>query len=325
MATIQQLAARQRNQIGATDEANLQSIARAYGMMNDRLKGDVDALMLAIQDLDNPTGAEIKRLPQYKRLTRRMSDELDRFESYLEVAIGAAALAAIGMGLAHSAELVKLAGTFTSLDSGAITPLLNYLRQDGPLYARLKLITTGTLDRVIEQIISGVGQGFNPQKIARLIQDAFGGGLTDSLRWMRTIQLYSYRDSARANYIASGVVDKWQWIAELDDITCMSCVVENGTLHDLDEQMDSHYNCRCVAVPYIEGLSPTEQTGIEWFNSLSEEQQSAQMGKEYYSAYKDGLFKIEDMTKPVSNEIFGTMNSVTPLWELLGGEPPNRK
>jgi hypothetical protein len=317
MATIQQLAARQRNQIGAVDEANLQSIARAYGMMNDRLKGDVDALMLAIQDLDNPTGAEIKRLPQYKRLTRRMNDELDRFESYLEVAIGAAALAAIGMGLAHSAELVKLAGTFTSLDSGAITPLLNYLRQDGPLYARLKLITTGTLDRVIEQIISGVGQGFNPQKIARLIQDAFGGGLTDALRNMRTVQLWSYRDSAKANYTAAGIT-QWQWWAELDDVCCMSCVSQHGSIHDMSETLDDHYNGRCAMLPYIEGLSPTEQTGQAWFDSLSEQEQRKLMGPGKLEAYKAGQFTFDKLSKQVDNDVYGTMRTEAPLIDLIG-------
>jgi hypothetical protein len=317
MATIQQLAARQRSQIGATDEANLQSIARAYGMMNDRLKGDVDALMLAIQDLDNPTGAEIKRLPQYKRLTRRMSDELDRFESYLEVAIGAAALAAIGMGLAHSAELVKLAGAFTSLDSGAITPLLNYLRQDGPLYARLKLITTGTLDRVIEQIISGVGQGFNPQKIARLIQDAFGGGLTDALRNMRTVQLWSYRDSAKANYTAAGIT-QWVWWAELDDVCCMSCVSQHGSIHDMSETLDDHYNGRCAMLPYIEGLSPTEQTGQAWFDGLSEQEQRKLMGPGKLEAYKAGQFTFDKLSKQVDNQVYQTMRVETPLQDLIG-------
>jgi SPP1 gp7 family putative phage head morphogenesis protein len=318
MATIQQLAARQRNQIGAVDEANLQSIARAYGMMNDRLKGDVDALMLAIQDLDNPTGAEIKRLPQYKRLTRRMNDELDRFESYLEVAIGAAALAAIGMGLAHSAELVKLAGTFTSLDSGAITPLLNYLRQDGPLYARLKLITTGTLDKVIEQIISGVGQGFNPQKIARLIQDAFGGGLTDALRNMRTIQIYSYRDSARANYMASGVVTGWVWYSELDELVCEACAAEHGTVHSLDESLNGHYNCRCTAIPYIEGLSEPEPTGKDWFDNLTEAQQEEFMGKSKLDAYNAGKFEFSQLGRNTPNDVYGEMRTVTPLKDLLG-------
>jgi hypothetical protein len=317
MATITQLAARQRNIIGAVDEANLQAIARAYGIMYDRLRGDVDALMLAIADMDNPTGAEIKRLPQYKRLTRRMEDELDRFESYLEVAIGAAALAAIGLGLQHSAELVRLAGSFNSLEASVMTPLLNYLRQDGPLYARLKLITTGTIDRVVEQIISGVGQGFNPQKIARLIQDAFGGGLTDALRNMRTVQLWSYRDSARANYTAAGIT-QWVWWAELDDVCCMSCVSQHGSIHDMSETLDDHYNGRCAMLPYIEGLSPTEQTGQAWFDGLSEQEQSKLMGPGKLEAYKAGKFTFDKLSKQVDNEVYGSMKTEAPLIDLIG-------
>lgn len=314
---------RQRKALDAEDAKNLEAIARAYGLMWDRLEGDTDALVWAIERLDNPTAAEIKRLPEYRRLIRRSEEELDRFNSYLEISIGAAALAAIGLGLEHSQALVRAAGVkFTGLDASVMKPLLDYLREDGPLYARLKLITDGTVDKVVASIIEGVASGYNPQKIARAIQDAFGGGLTDAMRNMRTVQLYSYRDSARANYTASNVVEKWQWWAELDDLTCMSCVAEHGSLHDLDKQMDSHYNCRCAAVPYIEGLSEGTQSGADWFNGLSEEQQAAQMGKEYHSAYKDGAFTLEDMIKPTNNDVYGTMNQVTPLWELLGAEPP---
>lgn len=317
------LAQRQRKELEEIDDANLEAIARAYSIMWDRLQGDTDALMFAIEELDDPSQSEIKQLPEYKRLMRRTEEELDRFNTYLAIAIGAAALAAITLGMQHSQALVAASGVnFAGLDASVMKPLLDYLREDGPLYQRLALITDGTIDRVIASIMDGVASGFNPQKIARGIQDAFGGGLTDALRNMRTVQLYSYRDAARANYMASGVVEKWQWWAELDGLTCMSCIAEHGTLHDLNEQLAGHYNCRCAAVPYIEGLSEPVQSGADWFNSLSDEQQAAQMGKEYHAAYKDGAFTLNDMIKPVENEIYGKMNQVTPLWELLGAEPP---
>jgi len=316
-----QLAKKQRDEISRADEANLQAIARAYAVMYDRLQGDVDALMLAIEQLDEPTIAEVKRLPQYKRLMERAERELDRFEIYLETVIGSAALAAIGLGLAHSEALVNaVSGGFTGLSSAAMKPLLEYLKPDGPLYKRLELLTGGTVDKVIQAIVDGVGQGFNPRKIADMIQDAFGGGLTDALRNTRTVQLYSYRDSARANYMATdGLVTGWIWWAELDDICCMSCVAQHGTIHYLDEQLDDHYNGRCAALPYIPGLSdePSE-LGKAWFEGLSEQEQRAMMGNSKWEAWQAGKFEFSKLSQEHENEVYGKMRSEASLISLIG-------
>ena len=328
MPTPIELAKRQKELLAKVDAANLERVSQAYQLMYSRLSGDVEALRLAIEAMDKPTSAMIRKLSQYKDLVRKAERELTRFTAYLETVIDRASFEAIQLGLRDSEALIKAAGITARLQGiapNAMREALRYLAEDGKLYKRLQLLTGATVDKVSQAIFEGIGAGWNPRRIASAIQDAFGGGLTDALRWTRTTQLYSYRDSARANYISSGVVDKWVWWAELDELTCMSCIAEHGSTHDLDEQMDSHFNCRCAAIPYIEGLTEIEQTGDEWFNSLSEEQQAATMGRDYHSAYKDGAFTIEDMIKPTENEVFGTMNTVTPLWELLGSEPPYRK
>src|SRR3990167_7289522 len=95
------LVRRQRREIERIDTANLEQIARAYAVMYGRLEGDVDALMLAVAKLENPTVQEVRRLPQYRRLIRDGEDELEDFTRYLETGIDAAALAAITLGLGH--------------------------------------------------------------------------------------------------------------------------------------------------------------------------------------------------------------------------------
>lgn len=317
-----QLARRQRSEIDAADEANLNRIADAYALMYDRLQGDIDALVLAIQQTDMPpTVAEIKRMPQYQRLIRNMTRELDKFSAYLETAIGTAALAAIGLGLAHSEALVNsvTGGGFTGLDTAAMRSLLEYLKQDGPLYRRLAELTGSTIDSVVSTILDGVGAGFNPRKIASQIQDAFGGGLTDALRNMRTVQLYAYRDSARANYMATdGIVTKWIWWAELDMDVCMSCAAQHGTLHDLTETLNDHYNGRCAALPYIEGFENPNQNGQEWFDNLSEAEQKSLMGPSKWEAYKGGRFEFSQLSQEQDNEVYGKMRTEASLKSLLG-------
>lgn len=322
MPTITQLAQSQRKQISDADAANLEALARAYSLMYSDLEGDVDSLMLAIEKLDKPSQAEIKALPQYKRLIRNAERELDDFTKYLETTVGTAAIAAIGLGLAHSEALVNTAtgGGFSGLDTGAMRSLLNFLRKDGPLYARLKLITDSTIDKVVKSILDGVASGFNPRVIASNIQDAFGGGLTDALRNTRTVQIKSYQESARANYIATnGLVTGWVWFANLSGEPCLSCVAMHGTEHTLDEVLDDHYNGECAALPLIPDLgNPVEQTGQAWFDSLDETRQRALMGDSKYEAYSAGKFEFSALSNQQNNDIFGTMRTETSLKDLLG-------
>lgn len=321
MSEITTLATRQSRQRARADEAALDAISRAYANMYDGLEGDIDALILAVGKLNNPTRAQVEALPQYKRLVRNAEDELDDFTTYLKTAIGAAGLAAIALGLKHSQALVKVAGAeFAGLQPSAMRSLLEYLRKDGPLYARLDLITTSTVDGVIDAIVSGVGQGFNPRKIADLIQDAFGGGLTDALRNMRTVQIKAYQDSARANYMASdGIVTGWVWFANLTGNPCMSCVAMHGTEHGLDETLDDHYNGECTALPLIpEFGNPIEQSGKDWFDGLSEQEQRGLMGNGKYEAYKGNKFSFDALSNKQDNDIFGTMRTETSLKDLIG-------
>lgn len=321
MSAVTDLAARQRKEIDKADEANLQAVADAYALMYDRMQGDIDSFLRALEELDQPTQAEIKQLPEYKRLIRRANDELDRFTAFLETVIGTAAIAAIGLGLAHSEALVNVSigGGFSGLDSGAMRQLLQYLAPDGPLYARLAELTGATVDSVVQAIIDGVASGLNPRTIASQIQSAFGGGLTDALRNTRTVQLYSYRDSARANYMASGgIVTGWIWWAELDADVCLSCVAQHGTVHPLDESLEDHYNGRCSALPYIEGIIEPEQTGQEWFEALPEAQQRGMMGDSKYQAWKDNKFEFSQLSQAHENEVYGTMRSEASLVSLLG-------
>ena len=323
MSQLITIAKRQRKERAAADDAALEAIGNAYANMYDGLEGDIDALTLAIEDLDNPTRQEVEALPQYKRLIRNAEDELEDFTIYLKTAIVAAGIAAMELGLAHSAELINLSGAgFVSVSPSVMRSLLDFLQKGGPLYERLDMITTATIESVIDAIMSGIGAGFNPRKTANLIQDAFGGGLTDALRNMRTIQIKAYQESARANYIASdGIVTGWVWYANLDGDPCMSCIVMHGSEHPLDESLDDHYNGECAALPLIpEFGNPVEQTGQSWFDGLSDSRQRELMGKGKHEAYKAGKFEFSALSNRQDHDIFGTMRTETALKDLIPGE-----
>lgn len=320
---ITDTATKQKKELSTSVDTFAAQVEDAYALMYERLQGEIEAFTLAVEAMENPTAAQIKQLPQYKRLVSRAEKELDRFTVYLETVIVAAGTAGVSLGLNHSAALVNaMAGGFTSIKPAAMTPLLSYLDEAGALFARLRELTGSTVGKVVQAIIDGVGSGFNPRKIASLIQDAFGGGLTDALRNVRTVQIYSYRESARANYLSSdGIVTGWVWFAELDVNTCMSCVAQHGTIYPLEETLNDHYNGRCAALPYIpEFGNPIEQTGQAWFDGLPEAQQRDMMGAGKFEAYNAGEFEFSQLSKEQENDVYGKMRTETPLKDLVKGK-----
>ena len=92
-------------------------------------------------------------------------------------------------------------------------------------------------------------------------------------------------------------------------------------MHDLDEPLDGHYNCRCAPIPVtILNPNPERQTGIEWFKGLSEEKQKSILGPGKFDAWKAGKFKLEQLAKQVENEDYGTMRVEAALKDLIGEE-----
>ncbi len=324
---IDQVAERLRKNQERAEAAELQRLINAYRKIIANTTDLRDALILEIAGMEEPTPAKVLRLQRYKRLIQETEAELSKYETYVRIGIGTAADNAIRDGQVDARTLVRLtAGEqgitagFRTLPPETIRALLYFLDPDGPLYKRLALLPGYTSQQVADAIINGVGLGRNPKAIAREITRAFGMGLTDSMRMMRTVQIWSYREANRASYLAnSDVVKGWQWMARLDGSVCCSCAAMHGSIHKLDEPLNDHHNGRCAMLPIvIGGKAPLEGTGKDWFDNLSEAEQRAIMGGGRLDAYKAGRFDFSQLSTERMNEIYGAMRSEATLKELVG-------
>ena len=324
---IIKLIAQQKAKLDKQDAEYIARLVDAYKTIYARLQGDIDALLLSIEKAGVTSRGQIIRLSQYKRLMEDLERELVKYSGYVEVEIGAAARASMAMASADSKALMQqlLAGGIGAdavkiLYPEAIEKLLGYLNPEGALFKKLGGLGKYTAQQVADAIIAGVGIGKNPMTIASAITDAFGMALTDSMRMMRTVQLYSYREASRANYIAnSDVVKGWVWFSELDESTCSMCIAEHGTFHELDEVLDGHHNCRCTMLPVTYSMdNPVDKDGITWFNEQSDATQKNILGSGKFDAYKEGKFELPDLIGHVNNDVYGSMISEVPLKDLIG-------
>jgi hypothetical protein len=322
------LATRYRDALDRQDMAALSRIVNAYQGMVQRLSGEIDALSLEVAAMDAPGVGKVMRLARYRRLMAEANDELERYSAWLNTEIGTIARGMVSRGLDESSALMRaavggdkaIAALFRNLPPETVEQLLGFLDPAGPLYKRLQLLAPSAADHLSRTILESVALGRNPRAWAAEVTRAFGVALSDSLRMARTVQLYSYREASRANYVANNnVVRGWVWFARLDSSTCMSCVAMHGTEHGLDEVLDDHHNGRCTQVPItiLDRNNPVEQSGQDWFNAQDEATQKAMMGAGKYDAWKDGAFDLGQLTAQHEDDVYGLMRTETALKDLI--------
>ena len=322
-AAAQYRAALARNERGAQ-----MRLINAYKSLSERLQSKIDALLLEIGD--GPiTRGQLVRMERYQALLRQAAEELASYQALTRAELEAIAQYGIASGARDARNYLSITATgtpgiaaqFNTLPKGTIETLLGFLDTEGPLYARLKLMAPTYADLISKTILDSVGLGYNPRKTARMLNSALGMPLTDSLRMMRTVQLWSYREANRATYLANAdLLDGWIWYAELDDAVCMSCVAQHGTVHPLDEPLDDHHNGRCAPIPLVKGFDALAQPGDgeKWFTSQSETAQRAQMGRGKFDAWQAGKFEFSALSTQKPDDVYGQMRVEAVLKDLLG-------
>lgn len=320
------LAQQFKDALEAQDEIALQRIIDAYGRIYRTLQDKIDALLIEISTMENPTRAGVSKLIRFKALISQVTDEIEQFQGYLRTEILAASELSYITGEEQSQQLVEallqqagIQAQFNNLPANSFESMLSFLQPDSPLYKRILLLAETSAEYVRDTLLEAVALGYNPRKTAQLIRDAFGRGLTDALRMARTAQLWASREAARANYLNNAdIIKGWVWFASLDDTVCASCVAMHGTIHDLDEPLNDHHNGRCAMLPYIpEFGNPVEQTGEDWFKAQNAGRQAAILGKGKYKAWTDGLFEFSQLSTEKENDVYGMMRVETPLNDLV--------
>lgn len=326
---------RMRKQLDSQDAKVIKRLVAAYGQSYKRLKPEIDALTEYMAANPKMTAAQIKKSAAYRNLIRETERELGDYSAYLKTEAQAAADQAGRSGLS-SGRLLMIVALAAALGIGvkdipaatvkqappdALAFLADYLRKDGPLWSKINALSGFHAEQIAQGIIERVGLGINPRDIGEWITDAYGMGLTDSLRIARTVQLYSYRQAQNAAQIANAdVLQGVVWCAELGDgRACLSCVAQHGTVYPVGTICDDHHLGRCNMLPLVIGAdNPITQTGEDWFMSQPESAQAEMMGPGKYTAWKEGKFEFSQLSTTHEDDVYGTMRVEASLKSLLG-------
>jgi hypothetical protein len=326
------------------ERAQAMRFVNAYGQIYTDLQGMIEALTVELAGMDEPKAWQVARLARWKELRQQIVEQIDRYGAFVDTELRTAIERQIALGLQH-AEQLTLAGipqpmgaaissVWNRLPAEAVLRMIGFLAPASPLHqALVEQLGEAVAAGVEKALLQGIALGYNPRKVASMISRELGQGLTWALRTARTAQLWAYREATRAAYVAnSDIVEGWIWHAKLGDgRTCISCIVQHGTLHPITETLNDHHNGRCAMVPQtvswetlgFEGLPDTRVTvppGRDWFETLSDGEQRRIMGKAKWDAWKAGQIAWDDLSAEHEDEVYGTMRVEASLRTLLGDD-----
>lgn len=205
-------------------------------------------------------------------------------------------------------------------------------RTTGDITSRLAPVSDETAAAVRAELVRGIAVGENPRRTAaRMVERTerrFNGGLNRALNIARTEMLDAHRAAAEVEQAAQAeVLAGWVWLCTLDTRTCVSCLVQHGQLHELDEAgPHDHPQGRCARMPKTKtwrelGIDLDEPADVvpdarAWFDALTEDEQRAILGPTRYRLLTSGEVSWEDLSQRRENAGWRPSYAVTPVRDL---------
>jgi SPP1 gp7 family putative phage head morphogenesis protein len=235
---------------------------------------------------------------------------------------------------AGNKQLGTVATEWNKLQTEAMEAFAGFAGDGSPLKKVFRKIGPDTAKDMAKVLFNGIGLGKNPMQTGRELRQAASISSIKAQTIARTETIRAYRETQHLSLNENeDVLEGWVWTASKSERSCASCLAMDGTFHKLEERMNSHPNCRCVAVPLTKGIEQVTgrkglgetrvelgETGTEWFKKQGTEAQDFILGPKGGRAYRKGDVKLENFVAKVHDEQWGTYFTRRPLkFALQGG------
>lgn len=262
MSRIDAVLARFRQRIFDREATTIQRLTDSWLAVERALEPQMTALAYEIEQLRAGgqviTQGKLVRLERYKALMAQARAEVEKYTAMTAGEIAQGQRAYWNDGFEYMDESMRLLLTtpqgialpFNRVPTEAVETTIGLSGDGTPLGELLMRDYPETALKATETLVQGMAQGWNPRKTARALADAFAGNFQRALVVARTEQLRAFREVTAQTFARNAdVLDGWYWSSALSATTCPICWGLHGSLHPVSEKMESHVNCRCVAVP----------------------------------------------------------------------------
>ena len=317
-----------RRGIEAKELAMLNQMADKWLMIERRLDADITALALELQKLKDEGKivgeSVVLKSHRYKELREQMEREIAKYNR--DYAVGMiegqqVEYAKAGIEAAKAAmrsQMGTIGYNFNLINIDAVMSMIGFAGNGSPLYTLLQKDYGDAVTGLTNALINGITRGYGPVKTAREMANGFGMGLDRAILIARTETIRSYRTATTEQYRASGAVTGFRRLV-WKPTACLGCLLRDGEFFETEDELSDHPAGKCSSVSSIRGVKDVQwETGKQWFNKLSPEEQSAKMGPEKYQLWKDGQFKLDDLSKLQYSSVWGSSPRVASIGELIG-------
>lgn len=288
----------------ALDAFHIQTLAAIQPAL-DRLYQQMTDALTRGEQIDVAWLMQANRLELIKKL---ISGQIDQYGALALATTGRLQQDGVQLGLDAALAMLNatrppgIAWSFGIPSVKAIQRLVGATQAGSPLAKLFRGFGTEAAQLVERALITGVTLGWNPRRVAPLVKEALGVSRNRALTTSRQEMLRCYKGAACETYRANeDVLEQWRWTCSLQSRTCAACLMMDGTLHNLDEDLESHVQCRCAPVPVTKPWSailgrddipdtrPRFESGADWFDRQSTAVQRQVLGsKAAYDLYKSG-------------------------------------
>lgn len=312
----------------AREDAQLERLTRGWLRIERRLADKMELLAFQILEAqrsgDVITEQLIRRMTRYQELQAQMKERILAFvdgEATADIAREQRIFASLGLEAAQGVIADNFIGiavpNFNRLPVEAFESLFGMLGDGSPLNTLLREAYPDALDGVITGLLDGVARGLGPVQVAREMAHGMGLGLERITLIARTEQLRMWRMSSTQQYRDSGLNGVQRRLAAKDGEVCMACLLLDGEIIPLDEEVDDHPRGRCTSIFQVEGAQEVQwEKGQEWFENQPESVQRDMMGPGAFEAWKDGRLQLGDLVTHSHSDVWGSAPQVASLRSL---------
>lgn len=319
-----------RRQLDQHAEQQARRMAAAWLTATRGLEAEADALAREIAERA-AQGRRLRRIDvmrqeRYQALAAQMRAQVARFADVAERETAEAQALLGRLALQHSQTLIDAAGggaqilgQFNRLPVDAFANMVGNTGAGTPLGTLLRTLPNNAVDGMTDALLRSIALGWNPARTSVAMNEAAGVALERAILIARTEQMRVYRAASMDQYRASGVVVGYRRVAAKSPRTCFACLMLDGRMYDLAEDMFDHPAGRCVAVPVVDDRPRAVEwtTGETYFLNQSETDQMRLLGPARYNAWRAGRVSLSDMVTVVDDPVWGKSPRVTPLASLF--------
>jgi SPP1 gp7 family putative phage head morphogenesis protein len=252
-------------------------IVDSYGRAFDKMKYNIRVLTEKIEQA-RLSGQYISpswafQIDRYQALQRQIAAEIGRIADQVNDATIKQQADAVKRAAGDIDDLTKMAAqnagvsvSFSRLATSASESIVGFLSDGSPLKSLLDQLPGLAGQAVATALTDAIIRGQNPTRTASQIRAALGGNMNRALTIARTETMRAYREASHRTLTQNGdILQGWVWVASFSRRTCASCLALAGSVHRLEERMESHPRCRCSQAPLIRGQKVEFEKGEDWF------------------------------------------------------------